>query len=58
MTELTWHRASGCGGGECVEVAFTGDEYLIRQSDVPDLVLGFTPAEFLDGAERGEFDFE
>lgn len=48
------------GGGDCVEVATTGDSVLVRDSKDPDgPVLRFTPREweaFVDGVLAGEFD--
>lgn len=71
-TRLTWRRAEGCVGGDCVEVSpvwQTGDHpeknlapdgMAVRNSRDPDgPVLTFTRSEweqFLAGAHNGEFD--
>jgi hypothetical protein len=57
---LPWRKATGSGGGNCVEVAPVGDHIAVRHSRHPDaeLIL-YSEAEFaafLDGAKDGEFD--
>jgi hypothetical protein len=59
---ITWRKSSLSGGtgGECVEVAFSGQNVLVRHSRNPDdAVLSFTHSEwqaFLTGARNGEFN--
>jgi Domain of unknown function (DUF397) len=59
---LTWRKASasGNGGSNCVEVAFSEEAVLVRNSrHSTGPMLSFTTREwaaFLDGARRGEFD--
>ena len=57
--ELVWHRPT-CDGGECVEVAATGDAVLLRSSSSPDSVPVTLSRdewrEFLAGAKDGSFD--
>lgn len=62
-SDLIWiiSSASGSQGGNCVEVAFTGDnEVLVRNSnDRTGPVAKFTASEwdaFVTGAKNGEFD--
>jgi hypothetical protein len=56
-----WRKSSRCSGGQCVEVAKVGDEYLIRDSKRPDVQpLTFTQSEwsaFVQGVNGGEFRF-
>lgn len=33
---MQWQRSKSCSGGQCVEVARDGDEYLVRDSKRPD----------------------
>ena len=60
--ELEWiiSSASGSQGGNCVEVAFTNDEVLVRDSKNPTgPLLHFTGAEwdaFVAGVKNKEFD--
>ena len=58
---LCWRSSSISGGGNCIEVAFTGaDHVLVRDSKLIDgPVLEFTREEwraFLGGVKLGEFD--
>jgi hypothetical protein len=59
---ITWRksRASGGDAGNCVEVAFTDVDVLVRHSRNPvGPVLTFTHSEwqaFLTGTREGEFD--
>ena len=57
-----WQRSTFCSGGNCVEVAMTADQYLIRDSKRPDLQpLSFTKDEwaaFVQGVTAGEFRFQ
>lgn len=65
MTEptdaLIWRRPRAASAdAECVEMAHDSDEYVMRNSKHPDVVLRFTQAEidaFFAGAVAGEFDF-
>jgi len=55
-----WRKASGCGSATCVEVAKSGDQYLVRDSKNPAAVLSFSEAEwvaFVDAVVRDEFSF-
>ncbi|HEX6075643.1 MAG TPA: DUF397 domain-containing protein [Micromonosporaceae bacterium] len=65
--QVVWRKSSRSGSqGQCVEVAFTGDAILMRNSKHPEgPVLRFTRAEWLaflggeedsSGARGGEFD--
>ncbi|HEY1347152.1 MAG TPA: DUF397 domain-containing protein [Streptosporangiaceae bacterium] len=55
-----WRRSTATGGGNCVEVSFTSDSVLMRNSQSPDgPVLTFSLAEweaFLTGVRDGDFD--
>jgi predicted secreted Zn-dependent protease len=54
-----WRKSSFCGTGACVEVAKTGDEFLVRDSkDANSPILKFTGEEwaaFVAGINAGEF---
>lgn len=56
--EPTWQKSSFCGTNACVEVAWTGDAVLMRNSKSPDQEpLSFTHAgweAFLDRIRAGE----
>jgi hypothetical protein len=56
-----WLRSSKCSTSSCVEVAWTGDRVLVRDTKHPEIApMEFTAAEwsaFLAGARGGEFDF-
>jgi hypothetical protein len=56
-----WRRGSRCTGGNCIEVAKVGEQYLIRDSKSPEKAPhSFTEAEwaaFVDGVRSGDFDF-
>ena len=58
---LQWRRAKRCGSNACIEVARSGEQYLVRDSKRPEIKpLEFTAAEwdaFLAGARSGDFDF-
>jgi hypothetical protein len=58
---LRWLRASLCSTNTCVEVAWTGERVLVRDTKHPENPpMEFTAAEwaaFLHGARGGEFDF-
>lgn len=58
--EPVWQRATACADGACVEVAFTGDRVLVRDSKQPDgAPMVITPEEweaFTLGVLNGEFD--
>lgn len=55
-----WRTSSRCSTGGCVEVADTGDAYLVRDSKDPQSeILSFDHTEwrsFLGGIRAGEFD--
>ena len=57
---LTWRRASRCASNGCVEIAFSGDSIVVRDSKRPDSpVLTYSSEEwasFIDGVKNGEFD--
>ena len=59
---LNWRKAkaSGSSGGACVEVADTGTDILVRNSNrLGEGTLPFTRQElacFIDGCKNGEFD--
>jgi hypothetical protein len=59
--DLRWLRSSHCGSNACVEVAWTGDRVLVRDTKNPDQTpMEFSAAEwaaFVKGARSGEFDF-
>jgi hypothetical protein len=59
--DLQWRRSSRCSSDACVEVAWTGDHVLLRDSkDLAKAPMEFTAAEwaaFVKGARGGEFDF-
>jgi predicted secreted Zn-dependent protease len=56
---LTWRRSSHCSDSSCVEVAWIGEDVLVRDSKDPSgPVLGFSRrqwAAFLRGVRSGEF---
>ncbi len=56
----TWTRSSRCTGGNCVEVATTGDTALVRDSKNPDQpYLEFSAEawrDFAAGFEAGDFE--
>lgn len=61
---MNWLKATRCGeSSHCVEVAWdkTMEAILVRDSNNPgSVVLAFTRNEwesFIDGAKKGEFDF-
>ena len=66
MTKQTnhavWRKStfSGANGGDCVEVAESGSDVLVRNSKRPELgALPFTRSEiraFVAGCKAGEFD--
>lgn len=62
MTRIV--RSSGCGAGDCVEVAFVGDvdpTVLVRNSRRPQDTAVFDAgewAEFLAAVRRGEFGLD
>ena len=54
-----FRRSSVCGDSACVEADTDTDTIRIRSSTDPNLVLGFTKAQwrhFVAGAKAGEFD--
>jgi hypothetical protein len=58
-TESGWHRSRRCETGACVEATRIGDDYAIRDSQRPDLVLRFSGEawrEFTASVRSGHFD--
>ncbi|WP_285773063.1 DUF397 domain-containing protein [Microtetraspora sp. NBRC 13810] len=59
---LEWRTATRCGGGNCVQVAFTGRSVLVRDSKDPDgPVLTFSTPEwqaFLSATRQGDNDMK
>lgn len=57
---LPWvHSCSSVNNGACVQVAFAGGGVYMRSTLTPDVLLGFSQAEwhsFLEGCRNGEFD--
>lgn len=60
--EPAWRKSSYCGSNACVQVAHTGDSYLMRDSKNPHAEpLAFTTAEwdtFIRGIQAGDFNQE
>jgi hypothetical protein len=57
--EAVWRRSRACANSECVEVAALAGGVAVRGSQIPDVVLTFTKAEwgaFLRGVKAGDFD--
>ena len=42
----TWHKASFCQGGECVEISKQDDQIVLRNSRRPRRVVRYTPQEW------------
>jgi hypothetical protein len=61
QASITWIKSRRCEANACVEVAYTGDEVLVRSSaNEAGPILRFTPAEwvaFIGGVRDGDFDF-
>jgi Domain of unknown function (DUF397). len=61
QASITWIKSRRCESNACVEVAFTGDAVLVRNStEKASPVLRFTTAEwvaFVAGVRDGDFDF-
>lgn len=59
---LMWRRSRSCGSNACVEVAWAGDTYYLRDSKTPDgPTLRFTTEEwnaFAHGMAAGDFVFD
>ncbi|MEU5924060.1 MULTISPECIES: DUF397 domain-containing protein [Streptomyces] len=59
---MTWRKSSFSGPGEtndCVELAATGSEIRLRESDAPTDVITITPAglgTFIRGVKAGTLD--
>jgi predicted secreted Zn-dependent protease len=57
---VLWRKSAASGGGNCVEVGFTEEVVLIRNSKAPSgPVVSFSRSEwvaFLVGVRDGEFD--
>ncbi|MEV8405660.1 DUF397 domain-containing protein [Streptomyces niveus] len=63
MTDhIIWQKSSFSGGDDnqnCVELAHTDGQILMRESDVPDTIVTTSPEKlraFLLGVKAGEFD--
>jgi uncharacterized protein DUF397 len=59
--DLNWRKSSRCGeAGQCVEIAISRDEVLVRRADQPaGPVLRFSHSGWLDlisGIKAGGFD--
>ncbi|MEV0914295.1 DUF397 domain-containing protein [Streptomyces sp. NPDC049967] len=60
--EIQWRKSSkssNADGSDCLELAESGGEILMRESDNPDVIVRTTRAKlraFLGGAKAGEFD--
>jgi hypothetical protein len=59
---LSWRKSSASASGDCVEVAFSSDLILVRDSKrAYSHMLTFTPPRwqaFLSGIRAGEFNIE
>jgi hypothetical protein len=59
-TPPKWRRSTRCGESACVEVAFIGRDFLVRDSKIDDSpVLSFDRGSwtaFVAGVRAGEFD--
>ena len=59
---IQWRKSSRCATGGCVEIAKTGESYLVRDSkNVNSPILAFTAGEwnaFLDRVRTGGLDHE
>ncbi|WP_328732234.1 DUF397 domain-containing protein [Streptomyces caniferus] len=57
---IEWRKSSFSEQGDnCVELAVHKGEILVRESDIPDVIVRTTPEKlraFLAGAKAGEFD--
>ncbi|MFE3887486.1 DUF397 domain-containing protein [Streptomyces lydicus] len=57
---IEWRKSSFSEQGDnCVELALYDGEILVRESDIPDVIVRTTPDKlraFLAGAKAGEFD--
>jgi hypothetical protein len=59
MGGLGWRASSRCVTGECVQVAMSEDNVIVRGSANPELQLRFSLTEwndFLAGVRAGDFD--
>jgi len=58
--DIGWRKSTDSASGDCVEIAFTTEAVLVRNSQDPlGPKLSFSYSEwtaFLAGARRGEFD--
>jgi hypothetical protein len=58
--ELSFRTSSFCNNGACVEIAFTDDSVVVRDSKNPQAqTLSYTASEWRDfvaGVKSGEFD--
>jgi predicted secreted Zn-dependent protease len=60
LSELNWHVALACNGGECIRVAPQANKIIIGDSKNPGgPVLTYSRTEwytFVDGIRQGDFD--
>lgn len=60
LGDLSWRVARRCDGGNCVQIAPSGDRIVIGDSKVPDgPVLAYSRSEwraFVEGIRQGDFD--
>lgn len=59
--QIQWQKSSfsGANGPECIEIAHSGADLLMRESDNPDLIVSTTSEKFrafILGVKAGEFD--
>ncbi|MBX6749329.1 MAG: DUF397 domain-containing protein [Micromonosporaceae bacterium] len=60
QASIAWVKSRRCEASACVEVAYSGDEVLVRNSTNEASVLRFTKVEwvaFIGGVRDGDFDF-
>jgi hypothetical protein len=53
-----WQKSRACADGACVEVGWSADEVLVRNSLRPEEIARFTPEEwaaFIAGVKAGDF---
>lgn len=58
--DIAWRKSAASAQGDCVEIAFVGEQVLLRHSKKPDgPVIAFSRQEwgaFLVGVREGTFD--